>query len=240
LINPEARKRLLNNIHETLISKGLFGVDFDFEYIYGEDRDLYTSLIEEAAIRFNPEGFLVNVAVAPKVSADQPGVLYEGHDYAGLGRAANLVLIMTYEWGYTHGPPMAVSPLNKVREVLDYAVTAIPPEKILMGIPNYGYDWVLPFIERETRAEKVTHAEAVKRAARYGAEIQFDELAQTPFFYYDDELGVVWFEDARSIRAKLELVSEYGFAGVGVWNIMYPFPDFSEALNSMYTVLKIV
>ena len=242
LINPDARERLLNNILENLVNKNLFGVDFDFEYIYRADRDLYTGLIEEAAVKLNREGYMVTVALAPKESADQAGFLYEGHDYAGLGQAANLVLIMTYEWGYKYGPPMAVSPLNKVRNVLDYAVTAIPPEKILLGIPNYAYDWILPFIERETRAEKISHAEAEARAERYGAEIQFDEIAQVPFFYYDDELGrehIVWFENAESIQAKLYLISEYGLAGTSVWNIMEPFPAFSDELNAMYSVQKI-
>ncbi|MCL2436699.1 MAG: glycosyl hydrolase family 18 protein [Clostridiales bacterium] len=242
LINPEARERLLNNILATLQNKGLYGVDFDFEFMYGADRDFYTSFIEEAAVKLNREGYLVSIAIAPKTSAEQKGILYEAHDYVGLGQAANLILLMTYDWGYVYGPPMAVSPLDKVQEVLDYAVTAIPPEKILMGIPNYAYDWTLPYIEGEGRAEKVTHIEAAERAARYGAEIQFDEAAQVPYYYYVDELGnthVVWFEDARSIRAKLELVSEYGLAGVGVWNVMDPFPIFSEALHSMYNVLKI-
>ena len=78
------------------------------------------------------------MAVAPKSYANQPGLLYEGMDYAGLGRAADLIFLMTYEWGYTAGPPMAVSPLPNVRTVLDYAVTEIPPEKIFLGLSNYG------------------------------------------------------------------------------------------------------
>ena len=54
---------------------------------------------------------------------------------------------MTYEWGYLFGPPMATAPVNMVRQVLDYGVTTIDPNKILMGIPNYAYDWSLPFIQ---------------------------------------------------------------------------------------------
>ena len=83
-------------------------------------------------------GIPVLVAVAPKSYANQPGLLYEGMDYAGLGRAADLIFLMTYEWGYAYGPPMAVAPLGQVRTVLDYALTAVAPEKIFMGIPLYG------------------------------------------------------------------------------------------------------
>jgi spore germination protein len=66
--------------------------------------------------------------------------LYQGHDYPVHGALVDHVIIMTYDGGYTFGPPMAVAPLNEVVKVLNYAVTAIPREKIFMGIPNYGYD----------------------------------------------------------------------------------------------------
>ena len=85
------------------------------------------------------------MALAPKYSDQQSGVLYEGMDYALLGAAANSVFLMTYEWGYTYGEPMAVAPVNQVRRVAEYALTRIPAEKIVLGVPNYGYDWPCPF-----------------------------------------------------------------------------------------------
>lgn len=243
LLNDEAiQDTLLNNIVAVMGEKGYYGLDIDFEYVLPQDRDAYTAFISKAAGKLNPLGYEVTVALAPKTSADQPGLLYEGHDYAGIGQAANWVLLMTYEWGYTYGPPMAVAPINKVREVLDYAVTEIPPEKIFMGVPNYGYDWTLPYVRGESRAKSVGNVEAAEIAQRYGATIEYDELAQAPYFYYTDEMGrthVVWFEDARSIQAKLSLVKEYGFRGVGYWNIMRWFPANWEVLNSMFQVRKV-
>lgn len=242
LENPEAQNRLIENILETIRRKGLFGVDFDFEYVFQENRDQYTDLVRKAREQLNEAGYLVTVALAPKTSADQEGLLYQGHDYRGMGQAANLVLLMTYEWGYTYGPPMAVAPLNQVRRVIEYGITEIPPDQILMGMPNYGYDWKLPFIRGESRAEKISNDEAVARAARYGAEIQFDEPAQSPYYYYTDENGtehVVWFENAESWTAKLQLVSQYGLAGISYWNIMDYFASGAQVLRGMYQVAKI-
>ncbi len=242
LENPQAQENLLNQILENIRRKGLFGVDFDFEYVFEENRDQYTELVRQARIRLNEEGYLVTVTLAPKTSADQKGLLYQGHDYRGMGQAANFVLLMTYEWGYTFGPPMAVAPLDQVRRVVEYGVTEIPPDQILMGIPNYGYDWKLPFVKGESRAEKISSDEAFARAAYYGVEVQFDETAQSPYFYYTDENGVdhvVWFEDARSLRAKLALVSEFGLAGVSYWNIMNFFQAGSEVLRELYEVAKV-
>lgn len=242
LNNPTARERLLNNILEELRQKGYYGIDFDFEFISRTDRDLYTGLIASAAAKLNPEGFIVTVPLAPKTSADQPGLLYGGHDYGGIGAAANLVMLMTYEWGYTFGPPMAVAPVDKVRQVVDYAITEIPSSKILLGIPNYGYDWTLPYVRGESQAENLSIPEANERARRVGATIQFDPVAQSPFFEYTDEQGrehIVWFEDARSIRAKLELVNEYDLAGVGFWTVMDPWPSGQEVLREMFTPVKV-
>lgn len=145
----------------------------------------------------------------------------------------------SYEWGYTYGPPMAVAPVYAVRRVLDYAVTEIPPEKIFMGFPNYAYNWTLPFEAGESRAASLSNPGAVDVAIRYGAEIRFDETAQTPYFFYTDEQGAVhevWFEDPRSSLAKFKLVEEYGFRGLGYWNFMRPFPANFSLLNAMFQI----
>src|SRR5699024_128194 len=144
-----------------------------------------------------------------------------------------------YEWGYTAGPPMAVSPLPNVRAVLDYAVTEIPPGKILLGLSNYGYDWPLPFVQGVTRAASISNQYAIQLALRYQIAIQYDETAQAPFFHYTDESGTVhevWFEDARSLSARLALIAEYGFLRPGIWNLMRPFSTIWLTAASLYTI----
>ena len=239
LNNAEIQGRLIGNIIDTLTAKGYRGLDVDFEYVFPEDAGPYASFIRTLSQTLNPLGYPVTVALAPKTSADQPGLLYEAHNYAALGAAANEVLLMTYEWGYTYGPPMAVAPLPNVRAVVEYALTEIPAEKILLGMPNYGYDWPLPFVQGQTRATSISNRYAIQLALQNNAEILFDERAQSPWFRYRDAGGIeheVWFEDARSIRAKLALVPEYGLRGVGYWNLMRPFPQNWVVLTSLYNI----
>ena len=224
--DPTAQTNLIDNIEANLHAKNMGGVDFDFEYIpraYAAD---YVDLVARTQRLLSPQGYLTSVALAPKVRADQPGVLYEGHDYAGMGRAADYCLLMTYEWGYTYGEPMAVSPINHVRRVLEYGLTEIPAEKILMGMSNYGYDWAMPFVRGESKAEKLTNYQAQARAEYYGVPVEWDATAQAPFYTYETAAGVkhiVWFENERSWQARLALVAEYGLAGVSIWNIMHIF-----------------
>lgn len=220
--SESAVENLTAELVQTTIQKGFAGVDIDFEYILLEDRDAFTAFVRRVADAMHEVGKQVSVALAPKQSADQKGLLYEGKDYAGLSAAADYVLLMTYEWGYTYGPPMAVAPIFQVRKVLDYAVTEIPREKIRLGIPNYGYDWPLPYQQGVTKARTIGNVEAVQIAVEQGVEILYDERAMSPYFYYQSE-GIwheVWFEDARSMQAKFDLIKEYDLNGAGYWQIM--------------------
>jgi len=240
LTDGALRARLVEQIAETIAAKGYRGLDVDFEYIPAGQREDYARFIRELRGRLAPGGLPVVVALAPKTNARQRGLLYEAHDYALLGAAADFVLLMTYEWGYTYGPPMAVAPLPNVRQVLDYAVTEIPREKIYLGIPYYGYDWPLPFRQGETRARSLSNQAAVDLAIMQRAEIHYDEQSQSPWFNYTAEDGtvhVVWFEDARSLSAKLRLIREYGLHGAGYWSLMRPYPQGWTLLNALYEVL---
>lgn len=231
---------LISSITQKLKTQSYYGVDIDFEYIpqqYGAEYAEFIARLKAAV----GEDYKVFVSVAPKTSAMQRGLLYEAHNYKALGAAADYILVMTYEWGYTYGPPMAVAPINKVREVLEYAVTEIPPQKLLMGIPNYAYDWTLPF-EKGDAARSLSNNSAVELARTRGAEIMFDQISQTPYFnYYDDNANrhVVWFEDARSINAKAELLKELNLAGASVWNVMNFYKPLYTVLSENFNITKL-
>lgn len=185
-------------------------------------------------------GYPVSVALAPKTRKDQQGLLYEGMDYGLLGQAANQVMLMTYEWGYTYGPPMAVAPFHMVRRVAEYALTEIPADRIILGVPNYGYDWPLPYERGSTRARTLGNVEAVQLAVSKGALIEFDEEAQSPYFHYlqDGVRHEVWFEDVRSYEAKFRLVRELNLKGVGFWQMMQLFRAGLLLARDRFRILK--
>ncbi|MBE6611173.1 MAG: LysM peptidoglycan-binding domain-containing protein [Ruminococcaceae bacterium] len=226
LRDDAARANLVRNVTETARSLGYAAVNSDIEYIAAADRERYVAFIGALAASLHAVGLTLDVSLAPKTSDDQPGLLYEGMDYAALGQLADTLLLMTYEWGYKYSEPRAVAPINLVRRVVDYAVSVIPREKLHLGVPNYGYDWQLPWREG-VPAVTIGNVEAAAIAADRGAVIEYDALAETPYFRYIAEDGTsheVWFEDARSIAAKLSLVREYSLGGIGVWQIMRWFP----------------
>lgn len=233
------QEKLMCRLQKLLESLGYRGIDVDFEYVLPEDAAAYARFIRRLRNKFGPMGYPIFVALVAKTSSDQQGALYEGHDYRLLGEAADHLLLMTYEWGYAYGPPMAVAPLPNVRQVVEYALTQIPADKLWLGIPNYGYNWPLPFVQGSTKATSISNTGAVSLARRVGAQIQFDQTAQAPWFRYwdgDKKEHIVWFEDARSIQSKLSLALEYGLQGVGYWNLMHPFPENWAVLDSLCEV----
>ncbi len=242
LTNETAQTNLLNNVTRILRQKNYFGLDIDFEYIYPYDRESYNNFLRRVVRTLRPLGYTITTALAPKISATQQGKLYEAHDYPVHGALVDHVILMTYEWGFTYSAPMAVSPITGVKRVLDYAVTAIPRRKIFMGMSNYGYDWTLPYTPG-TAARTVTNVGAVDLARREGAEIQYDEISQAPFFYYyadDGKQHVVWFEDARSIFARLTLAHDYRLGGVSYWTINRYFPQNWLVLSSIFNIRKML
>lgn len=135
---------------------------------------------------------------------------------------------------------MPVAPINNVRRVVEYALTRIPREKINLGIPNYGYDWPLPYVRGTTAATTIGNIEAITIAVNNGATIQFDETAMSPFFTYTNN-GIeheVWFEDVRSMQAKFDLVKEYQLKGMGYWQIMRFFRANWLLLAEQFTITK--
>ena len=242
LNNRQAQDVLIQNIITRMNEKNYYGFDVDFEYLDGANRDNYTDFVRRLGIALNENGYMLITALIPKASGDQPGGLYESHDYGGIGAVSDYVLLMTYEWGYTFGPPMAVAPLNEVERVLNYGVSVINPDKIFLGVPNYAYDWPLPYVSGTTKAKKISNVDAVELAIEKGVNIKFDEVAQTPYFNYTENgiEHVVWFDDARSIEEKLNLVPEYGLYGVGYWNLMQWFPQNWLVLNAKYNINKVL
>lgn len=241
LNNPSLQQTVINNMLQLLRSKGYAGVVIDFERIPPADRQKYNDFLRKVVQNLHPN-YLVATALAPKTYDVTTGSWHGAHDYKAHGEIVDFVIIMTYEWGWSGGPPMAVAPLDEVRKVINYAVSVIPPKKIMMGMALYGYDWTLPYTPGGEFAEAIGNQEAIDRAGKYGAIIKYDAKSQSPYYNYIDEnkrQHVVWFEDARSVEAKYKLVSQYGLRGVSYWVLAQPFPQNWQVLDNMFNIEKL-
>ena len=234
----EVTNNLFNNILSIIKSKGYYGLNIDFEYVYEKDKDLFINFIKKAADFF--EDYYLSISLAPKTSSSQKGLLYEAHDYEKLSKYVNHVILMTYEWGYTYGPSLPVAPFNKVQDVLEYATSVIDKNKIIMGLPNYGYDFKIPYIENQ-KAKSITNPKAIPLAFNNHAQIVHDNVTKTPSFKYkeNNQLHEVQFDDPYSIENKLSLIDDLDIAGASIWTASSKCNYIPLLINQLYNVEKL-
>jgi spore germination protein YaaH len=196
------------------------GIDIDYENLQARDRQAFTTFITQLAQALHAKGKILSVALFAKANDAGYAPRNVAQDYAAIGRAADQVRLMGYDYHWATSPPGPVAPVSWIAQVLRYAKTQIPAAKIILGIPFYGYDW------SGGHGASVTWLQATRLAGRYHARLRYDADSQAPWFRYTDSSGhvhTVWFEDARSARAKFSVARSAGIGGVYLW--MYGNPD---------------
>jgi spore germination protein YaaH len=198
---------------------GYDGVNIDFENLNAGDRALFSGMMTNVYARLHPLGKLVTIAMPSKTSERYAG-FSGGFDYAGIAPNVDLALLMAYDQHYSGGPAGPIADVAWVNDVINYATTALPPQKILLGLPFYGYNWAIG----QAGAHSMTYKDVVSTVLSTGAQIQMDQASQSPFFTYGGR--IVWFENSNSLRAKLNLVTNHGLAGWGGWRLGQEDPNF--------------
>jgi spore germination protein len=245
LSNEERINRHIENILFILKTKGFYGLNTTFLFFDAQNRILYENYLTQLANRLNNEGFQLFVTITPDTIIDINKITFQKIDYSNIGKEANGITILNYNWGYNFGPPSPVSSILEIKNYLDYVVPLISPEKIDIGFSVIGYDWELPYVIGFSRANSLTINSVIDLARQVDAIILFDEASQTPYFeYIENRSGVpirhvVWFIDARSIDAFIKLIPEYGINGAAIWNIMAYFSQMWLVINSQYEIGKI-
>ncbi|WP_085994318.1 glycosyl hydrolase family 18 protein [Oceanobacillus senegalensis] len=239
LNNASSRLNLVNNIFTLVTQRGYAGVNIDFEGTLPEDRTIFTRFLSELGDLLHEAGLLLTIAIPPKTSEDIPW--YAGYDYEAIGSIVDFMFIMTYNWHHTASEPGPVAPIRPVRNTIEFALEKMDSRKVILGIPLYGFHWTLPY-HLENLATAVSNQDAIDFAMNNNIPIHYSTEDETPYFYYVDEAGqrhVVWFEDTRSIAAKMQLVREYQLQGIGAWQIGFGFSQGPWLLTKFFNIRKV-
>lgn len=242
LYNQELVERHINNMLIILKRKGYYGINITFQFITEDNRQAYENYITKVTKRLNSEGFLVFITLSPNIVYRDNSVTFEQINYSVVGQEANGIMLMTYNWGYSYGPPAPVSSLYSMKQFLEYVLTLIPAEKVNITLSVLGYNWQLPYQLGLSKANALTYDSALTLAREMDAIIQYDEVSQNPYFKYVDlstgipKNHIVWFIDARTVDATVKLLPEYGLSAAGVWNIMSYFTQLWLVINSQYEI----
>jgi hypothetical protein len=182
--------------------------------------------------RLKPKGKLVTMAVPAKYQ--ETFTEFAGpYDYAALAPSLDLVTIMAYDYHYSGGPNGPVAPVTWVNACALYAASQFGANKVLLGVPFYGYDWN---ISKNSNGVGRTYEGVMSRVQQYGGTLGFDENAQTPYADYiqDGDQHRVWFENARSMVAKMDVIRRYNLGGWAAWRLGQENFDFWKVISSVF------
>lgn len=190
------------------------GIDIDYENLQASDRQAFTDFVTRLAVALHAKGKILSVAVFAKTSnaGDDPRDFAQ--NYRAIGRAADEVRLMAYDFHWQTSGPGPIAPISWIQAVLRYAKRQIPSGKIILGIPLYGFDWV------GNHGTPVTWLRVFQLATSYDAKPRYDTSSQSPWFTYTDNSGrmhEVWFENTESTKAKLGVVRGSGIGGAYLW-----------------------
>lgn len=231
LENSTNRQKLISNILQNLKSNNYKGVNIDIENVYYYDRSYFTTFMSELYNTLNPQGFEVTIAVPAKTSDSMWQSWIGAYDYAALAKVSDKIVLMTYDEHWSGGEPGAIAPISWVENVIDYAITVIPRDKILLGLAAYAYDWP----SNGAKAKSYGISEAYNTASRNGVQVKWDSAAKSPYFNYTDSSGIyhtVYFENSTSISYKIDIVNNYDLGGVSIWRLGLENSDYWETISN--------
>ncbi|MEV5158822.1 glycosyl hydrolase family 18 protein [Streptomyces sp. NPDC053728] len=228
LTSPARRAEHTDALMRTVATRDYDGLDLDYESIaatgdatYAAVRDGFTALVTDLCRRLHTQGKQCVVTVFPKTATT--GRIW---DYAALGRVADRVRIMGYNLHWSGGDPGPLADTHWYEDILARATALVPPAKLEMGLPAYGWNW--PSDSTSTAATRhVTWKEAEELRLEQGAPYRFDEVSGTPYFTYDDgtESREVWYQDARGIAAHLPVLRKHGVVNTALWALDFEDPE---------------
>jgi spore germination protein len=234
----------INNVTTEMDSKKIRDLNLNFEYVELTDKETaakYTEFVKFTNTELDKkygQSLVVVSTFADSLVRDRVT------DINSLGSIADMIFIMGYDF---HRPDSdkagPVAPIDgigvyaeyDIRTMLNDYVAVMPPSKIILGVPYYGYNWVVK--EGEPNAERIPgsddtgysqsqiYAKIMDTILEIKPEVKWDELGKVPYFTYTSpetgSIREVYFENAQSLGVKYQLINEYNLGGVGMWALGY-------------------
>lgn len=210
---------------------GLTGINIDFEGIFPGDRDAYSAFVAELATQLHAANSMLMLSVPAKSSDDPSDDWSWPYDYAAIGKTADFIQVMTYD---EHVPGQSAGPvagIDWMKADLDYAVSQVMPDKLLLGLPAYGYDFDVTHDTGVTVEWRDTQA-LVKAT---GAKPVYDPASESEYFNYlasDGSHHQVWYETTQGIQDKAHLAVDLDLAGVSMWALGFEDASFWSAVDA--------
>ncbi len=238
LDSPEARARAIRYLVYYALRDGYLGFQFDYENIHYTYRDKFTRFFREAAREFHRHGLELSAAVVGRQNdtrnSRSPGGFdnWSGvYDYAAMAKVADYISVMAYAEHGNTADPGPVAGLPWVTKIARYSAAAMGAGRVSLGVPFYAQRWDAADGPRKWSGRSARYRDAA--AAMASAPVVWDERESAPHLSYRSggRPTELWFENARSLEAKMRLAHELGFRGISAWVLGQEDPAFWDSLD---------
>jgi len=205
-------------------------IDIDYESLPASSRASYSAFIAELATALHRLSARLSVTLHAKTAepGDWPGA--QAQDWRKIGAAADEVRVMAYDYSHSASQPGPIAPPSWVDRVLELATQLVPRDRIVLGLPTYGYDWAV-----RANGVPVQWADVQAIAKDHAVPQRWDAGRSSPWLRYTDARArehIVWYENARSMATKLDLAKRHGVSHVVLWRLGGEDPDIWTTLRA--------
>ncbi|MEK6754584.1 MAG: glycosyl hydrolase family 18 protein [Bacteroidota bacterium] len=250
LVNPQARSRCISTLVDLCEQYKFLGIQFDFENLNMNDRDAFTKFYQETADALHKKGFKLSIAVVhrPEDYAGHTAYhkwLFEnwraGYDLAELAKAGDFISVMSYSQHTRRTTPGPNAGIPWVTQIVEYFLKFMPPEKLSLGIPLGSMHWytaldtVRYFANARSWSDAIDHARALGILKTYKTKVQWSDEQKVSFAVFDNGglFEYVYLEDARSFKAKYELLKQFKLRGFSAWVLGIEDPAIWNVLSKV-------
>ena len=226
LSHTDRQTFLLNTLIPLLKSRNADGVNFDLETVSLSQRSNLVNFMQMAVDMIKAE------MPDAEISMATPAVDWSGSwDLKKLSEICDYLIVMGYNYYYggssTAGPvaPLAGENYNITRTVNTYLTAGVAPEKLLLGLPWYGYDWPVTGASRKSSTTGTGTSRVFSAAETLATQYSktFDELTSSAWVSYTSSSlwRQLWYDDNESLIMKYDFAASKNLAGIGIWALSY-------------------
>lgn len=238
LLDNELHEKLINEVLQILRSKGYMGANLIITEITHYNQSIYINIIEKISKILRSNGYIFMITISPDELADI------ALNYNRISLFVDMIIYRQNIWPLQKKPPAPISSISLIRPFIENVISNVSPKLISIGKPLVGLDWIIPY-KPDSKANLISLNTIFNLAYEQNAVIQFDEMSQTPYFYYNrptegaNEQHIVWFTDARSIKALSDVILDYDIGSTGGWNLRSNYQPLFSIIAATFNVIKL-
>jgi spore germination protein YaaH len=228
--DPGKRSAHVGAIVDLVRAHGWPAVDIDYEALPASSRNAYSAFVAELAAAMHRLPARLSVTVHAKTSEPGGWAGARAQDWRAIGAVADEVRVMAYDYSYPGSHPGPIAPSAWVGQVLKLATALVPRDRIVLGVPTYGYDW-----EPDSAGVPVLWPDVQATLREHPVEPHWDGRSSSPWLRYTDDQGrehTVWYENARSLSVKVDLAKRSGVRRFVLWRLGGEDPAMWRALRT--------